>query len=40
MTENEPVFLISVLNKSKQANLSPVQKSEVKAVAKELRDER
>lgn len=40
MTENEPVFLISVLNKSKQANLSTAQKSEVKAVAKELRDER
>lgn len=40
MTENEPVFLISVLNKSKQANLSPAQKSEVKIVAKELRDER
>jgi hypothetical protein len=40
MTKDEPVFLISVLNKSKQANLSPAQKSEVKSVAKELRDER
>lgn len=40
MTENEPVFLISVLNKSKQANLSAAQKGEVKAAAKELRDER
>ncbi len=40
MTEDEPVFLISVLSKTKQANLSPAQKSEVKAVAKELRDER
>jgi hypothetical protein len=40
MTKDEPVFLISVLNKSQQANLSPAQKSEVKTVAKELRDER
>jgi hypothetical protein len=40
LTEDEPVFLISVLNKSKQANLSPAQTKEVKVVAKELRDER
>jgi hypothetical protein len=40
MTDDEPVFLISVLNKSKQANLSSAQTKEVKAVAKELRDER
>ena len=40
LTDDEPVFLISVLNKSKQANLSAGQKSEVKAVAKELRNER
>ncbi len=40
MTQDEPVFLISVLNKSKQANLSAAQKGAVKAVAKEIRDER
>ncbi len=40
MTENEPAFLISVLNKSKQANLSSEQRTEVKAVAKEIRNER
>ena len=40
MTENEPVFLLSVLNKSKQANLSDAHKRDIKAAAKELRDER
>ena len=40
MTENEPVFLLSVLNKSKQANLSESHKRDIKAAAKELRDER
>ena len=40
MTEDTPVFLISVINKSKQANLSDGQKATVKEVAKEIRDER
>lgn len=40
MTEDEPVFLISVLNKSKQANLSDAQKGKIRSVAKEIRDER
>ncbi|MEQ1548881.1 MAG: type II toxin-antitoxin system RelE/ParE family toxin [Chakrabartia sp.] len=40
MTEDEPVFLISVISKSKSANLSDVQKAEVKSVAKDIRDER
>ena len=40
MTDDEPVFLISVLNKTKQANLSASQKDGVKAVAKEIRNER
>ncbi len=40
MTHDEPVFLISVLNKSKQVNLSAAQKGAVKAAAKEIRDER
>ena len=39
MAENEPVFLLSVLNKSKQANLSDAHKRDIKAAAKELRDE-
>ena len=39
-TEGEPVFLISVINKSKAANLSDAQKAVVKAVAKDIRDER
>jgi hypothetical protein len=40
MTEDEPVFLLSVLNKSKTANLSDAQKGDLRTVAKELRDER
>jgi hypothetical protein len=40
MTDDAPVFLISVLNKSKQANLSASQKDAVKAVAKEIKNER
>ena len=40
LTEGEPVFLISVINKSKAANLSDAQKAVVKAVAKDIRDER
>jgi hypothetical protein len=40
MAEEEPVFLLSVLNKSKTANLSDAQKSDLRTVAKELRDER
>lgn len=40
MTKNEPVFLLSVLNKSKQANLSDAHKRAIKAAAKELRDGR
>ena len=40
MTEDEPVFLLSVLNKSRSANLSDAQKGVIKTVAKELRDER
>lgn len=40
LTDGEPVFLISVINKSKSANLSDVQKAVVKTVAKDIRDER
>jgi hypothetical protein len=40
MTENEPVYLISVINKSKATNLSDAQKAAVKSVAKDLRYER
>ncbi len=40
LTEGEPVFLISVINKSKSANLSDAQKAVVKTVAKDIRDER
>jgi hypothetical protein len=40
MSKDEPVFLISVINKSKSANLSDAQKAEVKSVAKDIRDER
>jgi hypothetical protein len=40
LDEDEPVFLISVLNKSKQANFSDVQRRQVKQAAKEIRDER
>jgi hypothetical protein len=40
LTDDEPVFLISVINKSKVANLSDTQKAVVKAVAKDIRDER
>lgn len=38
--EDEPVFLLSVLSKSKQANLSDAHKQEVKKVAKEIRNAR
>lgn len=40
LTDDEPVFLISVINKSKTANLSDAQKAVVKTVAKDIRDER
>ena len=40
MTENEPVFLLSVIYKSKAANLNDAQLAVVKSVAKEIRDER
>ena len=38
--EDEPVFLISVLNKTKQNNFSDGQKLKAKAAAKEIRDDR
>ena len=40
LTDDEPVFLISVINKSKADNLSDAQKAVVKKVAKGIRDER
>jgi hypothetical protein len=40
LDENEPVFLISVLNKSKQGNFSDAQTKQVRQAAKEIRDER
>ncbi len=40
LCDNEPVFLLSVLNKSKQSNFSAAQKLRIKAAAKEIRDER
>ena len=40
MTENEPVYLISVINKDKIANLNDAQLAVVKSVAKDIRDER
>lgn len=40
MTENEPVFLISVINKDKVANLNDAQLAVVKSVAKDIRNER
>jgi hypothetical protein len=40
LEEDQPVFLISVLNKSKQANFSDAQKKQVKQAAKDIRDER
>lgn len=40
MTDDEPVFLVSVINKSKTANLDDAQKALVKDVAKEIRGER
>lgn len=40
MTENEPVFLISVVNKDKIANLNNAQLAAVKTVAKDIRDVR
>jgi hypothetical protein len=38
MTENEPVFLLTVLSKTKAANFSPEQKHAAKAAAKQIRD--
>jgi hypothetical protein len=40
LTEDEPIFLISVINKSKAANLSDAQKALVKTAVKDIRDER
>lgn len=40
MTDNEPVFLLWVISKSKQADLSPEQKAALKNVVKDIRDER
>ncbi len=40
MTEAEPVYLVSVINKDKIANLNDAQLSAVKSVAKDIRDER
>jgi hypothetical protein len=40
MTEDEPVYLISVINKDKVANLNAAQLAVVKSVAKDIRDER
>jgi hypothetical protein len=40
LTMEEPVFLLSVINKSKAANLNDAQKANVKKLAKEIRDER
>lgn len=40
MTENEPVFLLTVISKSKQANLDATQKAAVRDIAKEIRDDR
>ena len=40
MTLNEPVYLISVINKDKIANLNDAQLAVVKSVAKDIRDER
>ena len=37
LTEDEPVFLLSVLNKAKQANFSDAQTAVLKDVAKEIR---
>lgn len=39
MTANDPVFLISVINKDKVANLSNAQLAVLKSVAKDIRDE-
>lgn len=40
MTEDEPVFLLSVINKDKAANFNDAQKAVVKDVAKGIRNER
>lgn len=40
MTDDEPVFLLSVINKDKAANLTDAQKAGVKSVVKDIRDER
>lgn len=37
MTEDEPVFLVTVISKSKQANLTDEQKKKAKAVAKTIK---
>lgn len=40
ITDNEPVFLLSVINKDKATTLSDAQLALVKSVAKDIRDER
>jgi hypothetical protein len=40
LTPDEPVFLLSVINKAKAASLSDVQEAQVKAAAKDIRDAR
>ena len=40
MTMDEPVFLLSVLSKTRAANLTDAQKGEVKAAAKTIKRER
>jgi hypothetical protein len=40
MTETEPVYLISVINKDKIANLNDAQLAVVKSVAKDIRHDR
>lgn len=40
MADDEPVFLVSVISKTKQTNLTEEQKKRVKEVAKEIKDER
>lgn len=40
LTENEPVYLVSVINKDKAANLNDAQLAAFKSIAKDIRDER
>ena len=40
MTDDEPAFLLSDINKSQSANLSDAQLAVVKSVAKDILDER